>query len=149
MTASVHEHPHLPHAQRRPIAAPPHALNTGSRRRRPSGAKFQLYAGALAACSLALGVAALCAGPHGLQRALAIPAPIFLALSLVATVSLVCTGQWCVHRAFQRQDFVRHNEVAGVIFPVVGSMYAVVLGFMTVVAWQHYSDARQIVSLES
>jgi hypothetical protein len=64
-------------------------------------------------------------------------------------VALACSGQWYVHRRFNRLNFVRHNEVGGFIVSIVGGLYSVLLGFMTVIAWQHFSDSRQLVAQES
>src|SRR5262249_908062 len=58
-------------------------------------------------------------------------------------------GQIYVHHRFRDQDFVQHNEVGGIIIAVVGSVYAVVLGFLTVIVWQHFRAERQLVILES
>lgn len=80
---------------------------------------------------------------------MAIPSALLLLVSVLLAVSLVCAGQWYTHRVFKEEDFVRHNEVGGFIIAVAGSLYGVVLGFLTVVAWQHYSDASQLVALES
>lgn len=80
---------------------------------------------------------------------LEIPAVALLLFSLSVTVSLACTGQWYVHHRFAAHDFVQHNEVGGFIIAVAGALYAVVLGFLTVIAWQHFTDARQLVTQES
>jgi hypothetical protein len=64
-------------------------------------------------------------------------------------VTLACIGQWYVHRRFSEINFVRHNEVGGFIVAVVGALYGVLLGFMTVIAWQHFADCAQLVSQES
>ena len=64
-------------------------------------------------------------------------------------VALACSGQWYVHRRFNRLNFVRHNEVGGFIVSIVGGLYSVLLGFMTVIAWQNFSDSRQLVAQES
>ena len=64
-------------------------------------------------------------------------------------VALACSGQWYVHRRFNHLDFVRQNEVGGFIVSIVGALYSVLLGFMTVIAWQHFSDSRQLVAQES
>ena len=58
-------------------------------------------------------------------------------------------GQAIVHRRFNRQDFISHNEVGGIMMAVSGTLYAVVLGFLTVVVWEHYLEARQLVVTES
>jgi hypothetical protein len=64
-------------------------------------------------------------------------------------IALACSGQWYVHERFREADFVQHNEVGGFIIAVAGALYSVLLGFMTVIAWQHFSDARQLVAAES
>jgi hypothetical protein len=64
-------------------------------------------------------------------------------------VTLACIGQWYVHRRFSAINFVRHNEVGGFIVTIVGALYGVLLGFMTVIAWQHFADCAQLVAQES
>jgi hypothetical protein len=54
-----------------------------------------------------------------------------------------------VHRRFSESVFVRHNEVGGFIEAVVAALYGVLLGFMTVIAWQHFSGARDLARAES
>jgi hypothetical protein len=78
-----------------------------------------------------------------------IPAALLLAVALALAIALAGAGQFCVHRGFNRQDFISHNEVGGVMMAVSGTLYAVVLGFLTVVVWEHYLDARQLVVIES
>jgi hypothetical protein len=78
-----------------------------------------------------------------------IPSGVLLGVATPTAVTLVCVAQWWVHQHFPYRDFVQHNEVAGFIIAVAGSLYAVVLGFLTLVAWQHYSDARQLVATET
>jgi Protein of unknown function (DUF4239) len=64
-------------------------------------------------------------------------------------VTLACIGQWYIHRQFSEVTFVRHNEVGGFIVAVVGTLYGVLLGFLTVIAWQHFADSAQLVAEES
>jgi hypothetical protein len=78
-----------------------------------------------------------------------IPAVLLLVLALVLAIGLAGAGQIFVHRRFRRQDFIAHNEVGGIIMAVSGTLYAVVLGFLTVVVWQHYVEAGQLVVVES
>lgn len=103
----------------------------------------------LAACALLAFAIVFLRRPDALEQLLRISPSALLLGAVLLAVALVCTGQWYVHRLFNEQDFVQHNEVGGFIIAVAGSLYAVVLGFLTVVAWQHYSDARQLVALES
>lgn len=77
------------------------------------------------------------------------PAIVVLALFIVVALAFACSGQIYVHRTFKNRDFAHHNEVGGVIVAIAGTLYAVLLGFLTVVAWGHFSDARQLTALES
>ena len=78
-----------------------------------------------------------------------LPALLLLLVAVVLAVAFACGGQWYVHRRFPEEDFVRHNEVGGVIIAIAGTLYAVVLGFLTVAAWEHYVEARHFVGIES
>jgi hypothetical protein len=70
-----------------------------------------------------------------------------LAGAVTITLVLALGGQALVHRRFADADLMRHNEVGGIMLAVVGTLYAVVLGFLTVVSWEHVADARrQVVS---
>ena len=78
-----------------------------------------------------------------------IPAVLLLLLVLAATIMVAGAGQTLVHRCFKGSDFVTHNEVGGIIMAVSGSIYAVILGFLTVVAWEHFQEARELVVMEA
>jgi hypothetical protein len=79
----------------------------------------------------------------------AIPAAILLPIILVAAIVLSSAGQYFVHRRFRGNDFVGHNEVGGIIITVSGAVYAVILGFLTIEAWEHAQEARELTALES
>jgi Protein of unknown function (DUF4239) len=78
-----------------------------------------------------------------------IPAVLLLLVVLALFVTLAGVGQIYVHRRFRSRDFIAHNEVGGILIAVSGTLYAVVLGFLTVVVWQHYNAARDLVVQES
>ncbi|HME80940.1 MAG TPA: hypothetical protein VKF82_02575 [Candidatus Eremiobacteraceae bacterium] len=78
-----------------------------------------------------------------------IPPVILLLVAAAMGLLFACGGQLYVHRHFGGSGFVRHNEVGGFIISVVGTLYAVVLGFLTVVVWQHFADARDLVAVEA
>jgi hypothetical protein len=78
-----------------------------------------------------------------------VPPLVLLLGALVIGVLIAAGGQRYIHHRFGGQDFVQHNEVGGFIIAVVGTLYAVVLGFLTVIVWQHFADARDLVALES
>ncbi len=72
----------------------------------------------------------------------ALPAWLLMLLVIAVCVGLACGGNFLVHRRFKKTDFIAHNEVAGFIIAVVGVIYAVLLGFLTVVVWEHFSEAE-------
>jgi hypothetical protein len=78
-----------------------------------------------------------------------IPALALLLGALVFSVGLACVGQLYVRRRFSNQALIEHNEVGGIMIAVAGTLYGVLLGFLTVVAWQRFQEAREIVVLES
>lgn len=78
-----------------------------------------------------------------------IPPPVLLVLLLLAATGFVVTAQLLIHRRFKETNFEEHNQVGGFIITIAGTLYAVVLGFLTVVVWQHYQDAAQGVAYES
>jgi hypothetical protein len=78
-----------------------------------------------------------------------LPANGLLLGAVTLAVALACIGQSYVHHLLPERDFVRHNEVGGFIIAVVGSLYAVLLGFLTVSTWQHFADARQLAAQEA
>lgn len=78
-----------------------------------------------------------------------IPATLLLVAAVVLSIAFAGIGQLLVHRSFPSQDFIAHNEVGGILIAVSGTLYAVVLGFLTVVVWQHYIEARALVVQES
>jgi hypothetical protein len=77
------------------------------------------------------------------------PAAGLLLAAICVAVAGASIGQWFVHHLFPERDFVRHNEVGGFIIAVAGTLYAVALGFLTVITWQHFSEASDLVTLES
>jgi hypothetical protein len=124
-----------------------HRGTTGTGRRRPLGPRWYAYAGLayFAAWCVAAAIIAR------VRPTLFVEAPAILLLVISVSVALAFAwgGQLLVHQIFAEHDFVQHNDVGGYIITVAGTLYAVVLGFLTVVAWQHFTDARQHVALEA
>lgn len=73
----------------------------------------------------------------------ALPAWLLLLLIIAACAVLACAGNVVVHRSFPKTDFIAHNEVAGFIIAVVGVIYAVLLGFLTVIVWENFSQSQE------
>ncbi|HTJ24683.1 MAG TPA: DUF4239 domain-containing protein [Candidatus Limnocylindria bacterium] len=78
-----------------------------------------------------------------------VPTAVLLVAAITLAVAIACTAQTFVHRRFKNADFVAHNEVAGFIIAVVGTLYAVVLGFFTVIVWQQYDGMQDRLALET
>ena len=54
-------------------------------------------------------------------------------------------GTLMVRRLMNVKVFERHNEVAGIIYAVIGVVYAVLLGFAAVTVWEGYDKAQAAV----
>lgn len=80
---------------------------------------------------------------------LAFPAVGVLVIAIALALALAMGGQLLVHRYRHAEEFLEHNDVAGFIIAVVGTLYAVVLGFVTVVTWQHYDATAERLALET
>ncbi len=78
----------------------------------------------------------------------AVPGWAGLLLITLTCVIVACAGHVLVRRSFAKADFLEHNEVAGFILAVVGVLYAVLLGFMTVVVWEHFSQSQERAQAE-
>lgn len=77
------------------------------------------------------------------------PAPLALVLGVALLVAFAFAMHWVLGRWFTSDDLAVHNYVAGTIVGVVGTLYAVVLGFITVVVWQQYDGTRERLALET
>jgi len=70
-----------------------------------------------------------------------IPAWLAEVFIVIIVASLAAGAHVLVQRRFSYESLRTHNDIAGFNFSVVGVIYAVVLGFIVVVAWQKYDDA--------
>jgi hypothetical protein len=78
-----------------------------------------------------------------------VPALVLLLIAVAIALVLACGGQVLIHHRFGSTDFVHHNEVGGFIIAVVGTLYAVLLGFLTTAVWEHFTEAQQHAASES
>lgn len=70
-------------------------------------------------------------------------------LFIVLTSALAVGGMLLVRRKFGVDALIAHHEVAGHLLSVIGTLYAVLLGFVVVDAMQHQQDLRVIVDNEA
>ena len=77
--------------------------------------------------------------------------PLWLScLLLLGVPTLLAMAGPIVVRRFVRLDRLStNNEVAGFKFATVGVLYAVLLAFVVIVVWEHFSDAESDVSREA
>ncbi|GAC1405610.1 MAG: hypothetical protein NVSMB64_10590 [Candidatus Velthaea sp.] len=78
-----------------------------------------------------------------------LPAPLAMFFGIAVLLSFAYLIQSAVSRSFKSEDLAAHNHVAGNIIGVVGTLYAVVLGFITVIVWQQYDGTRERLALET
>ncbi|MBU6451901.1 MAG: DUF4239 domain-containing protein [Cyanobacteria bacterium REEB67] len=65
------------------------------------------------------------------------------------TTLLSVLGMLLVRRRVSLETLATYHEVAGYMLSVVGTLYAVLLGFVIVDAMQHMQDVRGLVSMEA
>lgn len=71
-------------------------------------------------------------------------------LTLVGgSVTFALIGLTVVRKCFRGQDFKGHHEIAGYLFSVVGTLYAVLLGLIVVNVQTKFDEARQMAQTEA
>jgi Protein of unknown function (DUF4239) len=72
------------------------------------------------------------------------------AVIFVVVVSAVAVGGLLVaRRRVDHAALAKHNDVGGVVFSIVGTIYAVVLAFVVVVTWEALGDADERAAQEA
>src|ERR687898_1679593 len=66
---------------------------------------------------------------------------------MAVLVSLV--GLALVRRMAPIDELAQHTDVAGYVYAVIGVIYAVILAFVVIAAWEEYRDARTAVAGEA
>jgi len=74
-----------------------------------------------------------------------IPSGLLLAGAMAFAAAYGCGVQLVLRRRLKRVEAV---PPAGAVFSAVNTLYAVVLGFLCVVVWQHYNETKERVWLE-
>jgi hypothetical protein len=74
---------------------------------------------------------------------------ILVTLAIAVVVAIGAIGlHHVVQRRFGYDVLSLHNDVAGFIYSAIGVIFAVVLGFVVIVVWQKYDEARNYVDNE-
>jgi len=66
-----------------------------------------------------------------------------------ACCAIALLGLFLVHKHVEVETRQGFNEVAGIVFAVLGAFYGVLLGFLTVVVWEQYDTTNQSVAQEA
>jgi len=68
---------------------------------------------------------------------------------IVISVAFGICGVLIVRRYLDRSKLKSHHDIAGPLFATLGVIYAVLLGFTTVIVWQQYEDANITLNKEA
>lgn len=79
----------------------------------------------------------------------AIPAWLFMSASVVGACAIACGLLALVRRHISRNEQITHNDVAGPILTLIGTVLAVMMSFMVVGVWQEYDNAAQTAQQEA
>jgi hypothetical protein len=79
----------------------------------------------------------------------ALPSSVVLILGVALAVALACGGQLLVHRFIADANFLDDNDLNGYISGTIVTLFAVLIGFVTVVVWQQYDSMRDRVAAEA
>ena len=87
--------------------------------------------------------------PANANTLLQIPTGWLACATTLVTVIVACSLHAIVQRVVKHEKLSPHNAVTGVVLTVIGTLYAVILGFVVVVVWQGYTTASDVVSSEA
>jgi len=68
---------------------------------------------------------------------------------IAGSVLLSLLGMWLVRKFAPYQVMEGHKEIAGFVYGILGTIYAVILGFSVVVLWEQFHDAEIIADREA
>lgn len=70
-------------------------------------------------------------------------------LYIGGSVVISLLGLWLVRKSAPYEILEGHKEIAGFIYGILGTIYAVILGFSVVFLWEQYHDAETIADREA
>lgn len=78
-----------------------------------------------------------------------IPGWLFMSASVIGSCALACGLLALVRRYLSNNEQIAHNDVAGPILTLIGTVLAVMMSFMVVGVWQEYDSAAQTAQQEA
>ncbi|HKU67006.1 MAG TPA: hypothetical protein VJP85_04430 [Candidatus Baltobacteraceae bacterium] len=79
----------------------------------------------------------------------AIPAWLFMSAAVIGACALACGLLAVVRSRITRNEQITHNDVAGPILTLIGTVLAVMMSFMVIGVWQEYDSAAQTAQSEA
>jgi len=70
-------------------------------------------------------------------------------LSVAGSILISLLGMWVVRKFAPYEIMEGHKEMAGFIYGILGTIYAVILGFSVVVLWEEIRDAEAVADREA
>lgn len=89
------------------------------------------------------------AKPSGVTWIYDIPAWLFMSCSVIIACAVACGLLSLWRRRITRNEEIKHNDVAGPILTIIGTVLAVMMSFMVVGVWQEYDNAAQTAQQEA
>jgi heme/copper-type cytochrome/quinol oxidase subunit 2 len=80
---------------------------------------------------------------------LQVPSGWLACVATLVAVVVACSLHAVVQRVVGHEPLTPHNAEAGVIVTVIGTLYAVILGFVVVVVWQGFTTASDVAASEA
>ncbi len=79
----------------------------------------------------------------------ALPAWILMPAAVIVACAFTAVALFLTRQRLTRNDLITHNDVAGVILTMLGTILAVMMSFMVVGVWQQYDAAGQNTQTEA
>lgn len=77
------------------------------------------------------------------------PSAAICAVMMLIAIAFGIGGVLMVHRFVDRSKLKSHHDIAGPLFATLGVIYAVLLGFVTVIVWQQFDNAGMAAAREA
>ncbi len=71
------------------------------------------------------------------------------AVFVIAITAGAVGGLWLARQKTNHAELSKHNDVAGVMFSIVGTLFTVLLAFIVVVVWETHGEAEERVAQEA
>lgn len=78
-----------------------------------------------------------------------VPLPLLALLVIVVPTLLSMVAVWAVRRRVGLDTLAQNNELGAAFFGIIGTIYAIFMGFTVVVVWEDLTEAQSIVNQES